>query len=134
MDVTKALDTLRAEAPGCALVAFTDLSTGLVLSSSAAGAVGQEELDVLALAAQDVLLGTVGEGAQALFAGGTEMPPGTGITLTRKEARVYLRSPAGGFEALACLCAPGADLGTVAARGRETLEAILFGHGAGEGG
>lgn len=126
MDVTAALDALRAEIPGCSLVAFTDLGSRLVLCTSAAAKPGQEDLDRLSELAQIVLDGPVAEGAApVLEAGEGDRRAGTAMLLGEGEARVFLRAPGDVQEALVCVCAPGVDLAKVVDCGLSTLDTIV---------
>lgn len=122
MSVTDALDALRSELSGCALVAYTDLSSRLVLSTSAAGHPGQEELDALSGAAQQVLAGAVAEGGAQVWGAGAAAD--MAMLMTGTEARVFLRAPGEAPEALICVCAPDTDLTQVVTEGRATLARI----------
>ena len=63
MDITAELDAMRADVRGCALVAYTDLASQLVLCTSAASKPVQEEMNALSQAAQLTLDGAYAEGA-----------------------------------------------------------------------
>ncbi|MCV6592576.1 MAG: hypothetical protein OIF48_06470 [Silicimonas sp.] len=108
MALTDALEALRSELPGCALVAYADLTSGLVLGTAAAGHPGQEELDQLAGAAQQALAGAVAEGAAPVWAeaGG---PAAVALLATETEVRLFLRAD-GAAEALICVLAADGDL------------------------
>lgn len=126
MDVTETLDALRAELPGCSLVAFTDLGSKLVLSSSAAAKLAQEDLDHLSDTAQSLLQGSLSEGAASLLKMGEgDTRPGMAMLLSIADARIFLRAPGNAPEALVCVCAPDADLGKVVDCGRSTLDRIV---------
>ncbi len=122
MDVAEALDNLRAEVAGCDLAAFTDLSSKMVLCVSAGGRRAQEELDALSAIAATVLAGSVAEGAQSLL--GEELP-GSAMTMTNVDLRLFLRSPSSKNEALICVCAPTTDLATIMDRGKNALDQIV---------
>ncbi|AZV77278.1 hypothetical protein EBB79_04810 [Parasedimentitalea marina] len=105
MDITGRLHSLRETTPGCALVAFGDLSTQLVLRSSAAVQVRQEFLDQLCAQAehgfclQDALAGwntPRGEGSAEV------------IVVTPQETRIYIRRPGAAqdtaCDAILCVC------------------------------
>ena len=126
MSVTEALDAMRSELSGCSLVAYTDLSSALVLSTSAIGQPGQEELDKLSGAAQLALTGILAEGASSVWtANDPKAEAETAMLLTDTEARVFIRSPGDAPEALVCICAPDSDLNAVVDCGRATLTRIL---------
>ena len=126
MTVNEALDAMREELPGCSLVAFTDLSSQLVLCTSSAGRPAQEELDSLSRAAQIALVGAVAEGAGPVWDGDASGEPAeTAMLLTGSEARVFLRSSGDAPEALVCVCSADADLGAVVDSGRVALDRIM---------
>ena len=125
MSVTDALDAMRSEIPGCSLVAFADLKSQLVLSASALGQPGQEELDALSNAAQLVLEGAVAESAATVWSDANpDAAAETAMLLTEAEARVFLRASGGAPEALICVCGPDSDLDLVLQQGRATLARI----------
>ncbi|MGI9390987.1 MAG: hypothetical protein ACR2O1_13085 [Boseongicola sp.] len=122
MDVSEALDNLRAEVTGCELAAFTDLSSKMVLCVSAGGRRAQEELDALSQIAVTVLEGAVADGALNLL---DEEKPDSAMTLTKVDLRVFLRSPSTVNEALICVCSPQTDIAAVMERGRSALDQIV---------
>lgn len=125
MDITTELDQMRADIPGCALVAFTDLTSKLVLSTSAPTNPAQEEMNALSSAAQLALDGAIAEGASAVW--GQEPAAEVAMLLTGADARVFLRSPGKAGEALICVCSPDANLEGAVSRARVTLERIAEG-------
>lgn len=125
MNVTAELDAMRAEIPGCALVAFTDLATDLALCTSAASNPVQEEMNALSQAARIALDGAIAEGASGAWGGRPEDPAEVAMLLTGEEARVFLRSPGKPNEALICVCAPDSPLEDVVERGRTALSRIV---------
>lgn len=126
MTVSEALDAMRLEVAGCSLVAYTDLSSELVLCASTAGRPAQEELDALSHAARIALDGTLAEGARPLWDDEAPGAPAeTAMLLTGAEARVFLRSSGEAAEALACVCSADADLGAVVDCARTALDRIL---------
>ena len=125
MTVSEALDTLRSEVPGCTLAAFADLSSRLVLSSSAASKPMQDELDKLSSAAAEALDGALADGTTSIWQKDGAEKPDTAMLITGQEARVFLRSPDNAAEALACVCAPDSDIAAVINSGREALQRIV---------
>lgn len=125
MSVAEALDAMRSDLPGCALVAYADLGSALVLCASTTGKPAQEELDRLSRAAQVALDGALAEGAAPVLDGAGAGRAETAMLLTGSEARVFLRSPGEAPEALICVCAPDIDLGAVVDCGRAALNRIL---------
>lgn len=125
MNVAAELDEMRSEISGCTLVAFTDLSSQLVLCASAASKPVQEELNALSKAANLALDGAFAEGAAPLWSNGGEATAETAVLMTVSEVRVFLRSPVKPNEALVCVCAPDTELDAVVDSGRLTLGRIL---------
>ncbi len=126
MTVSEALDAMRSDLPGCSLVAYADLSSLLVLSTSSVVKPMQEQLDALSQAAQIALDGTLADGAASVWddeAAGE--PAQTALLLTESEARVILRAGGTSAEALVCVCTPDSDLAAVIARGQAALDDIL---------
>ncbi len=123
MDITTELDAMRADLQGCVLVAFTDLSSQLVLSSSSASKPAQEEMNALSRAAHLALDGAYAEGAAAGWDGAPAAD--TAVLMTGSEARVILRSPGNPAEALVAVCAPDTNLETAVSHARATLDRIV---------
>ena len=123
MTVDEALETLRSEIPGCTLVAFADLSSRLVLSSSSVSQPAREEVDALSDAVYQALDGALAEGAQPMW-NDEAAKPGMAMLLTSSEARVVLRSTTAANEALICVCEPNADFRHVLNCGRQALDRI----------
>lgn len=122
MDVAKALDQLRADVAGCDVVAFTDLSSKMVLCVSAAHKPAQEELDLLSDTALSILDGPFAEGANAVTG---EPSLRVAVTMTANDVRVFLRSDNRENEALVCVCLPGTDIPSVVDCGQTTLRSIV---------
>lgn len=126
MDVTGKLDALRADLPGCSLIAFTDLGSSLVLSTSAASKPPQEELDRLSELAQVMLDGAMAEGASPLLAGGEgDRRAGLAMLVSAGDAKVFLRAPGEVAEALVCVGAPDMNFAKVVDCGRSALDDIV---------
>lgn len=124
MNVTAELDEMRNGLKGCSLVAFTDLSSSLVLSTSAASKPVQEELNALGRTASLTLNGEFAKGAEKIWSEGDEVPAETAMLLTGNDARVFLRAKANPNEALVCVCAPDIALNAVIDSGLATLDRI----------
>ena len=125
MTVSEALDTLRSDVPGCTIAAFADLSSRLVLTSSASSKPMQDELNSLSAAAAEALDGALAEGSGPIWGGDGTDKPDVAMLLTGQEARVFLRSPDNVAEALVCVCAPDSDIAAVLNSGREALQRIV---------
>lgn len=115
---------MRTGLKGCTLVAFTDLSSSLVLSTSAASKPVQEELNALGRTASLTLNGAFAEGAAKIWTEGDDVPAETAMLLTGSDARVFLRAKNNPNEALVCVCAPNIPLNAVIDSGLATLDRI----------
>lgn len=117
MNVTEALQTLRRDLPGCALVAYGDLDARLVLASASDTRHPREVLDALCLAADTCLCGPGARiAAQALG-----LPRLTRATAMREgRLSLFLRADDGG-DALFCVFDAPTDAGAAAARAQATL-------------
>lgn len=124
MTVGEALETLRSEVSGCTLAAFADMSSRLVLSSSAASKPMQNELDALSVAAAEALDGALAEGTNSVSGHDGSNKPEVAMLMTGLEARIFLRSPENAAEALVCVCAPDSDFAKVLESGRDALQRI----------
>lgn len=122
MDVTQELDTLRATLSGCDLAAFADLSSLMVLCTSADEPPAQEDLDVLCRAAATLLDGDLA--ADGLTLTGSATAADSSITMTSQETRLYLRAQDGSSEALALICGPDTDVDAALSAARQTLDRI----------
>lgn len=125
MDIAEHLDAMRADIDGCAMVAFTDLTSQLVLCSSSTGTPEQDEMNALSQAANLALDGAFAEGAAGSWDG--DAPSQVAMLLTGSDARLFLRSPGNPAEALVCVCKPDADLEGAVAQARATLDRIVAG-------
>jgi hypothetical protein len=121
MDVTEILDKLRVDLSGCDLVAYADLSSGMVLCTSSAVKRPQEDIDALSIVASAVMKGPLVEGAASLLADGT---PELAIAASASDLRVYLRAAPTSEEILMCVCAPDADVANAVSLGRDALAQI----------
>ena len=105
------------------MVAFTDLNSKLVLSSSAAVNPSREELDQLGMAAGSLLRGPMAESTSDVADG--DGGADTAMTLTQGEMRIFLTCAGSANEALVCVCAPTANLAEAVGNGRDALGRIL---------
>lgn len=121
MDVSEALAALRTDLPGCSMTAYADLTTGVVLSSSAAVPPAREQLDDLAATAALTLDGSLAESAKPATG---ESPAGAAIAMTSNDLRLFLRSEANPAEALICVLAAGSDAESALTRSRAALDTI----------
>lgn len=124
MDIAARLDSLRRNAPGCALIAFGDISTGLILCTSSDRKPPQERLDRLCRTAQELLNGAAGTSAEIALG----RAPGSGIdeaiAFNGDMVEVFLRSPAVATDALCCVCAAEMDVESLIERARDSLGEI----------
>lgn len=124
MGVEDELEALRADFPGCAVIAFADLDTRLVLVSSGESAARRDTLDRLCAGAVELF-------AMAERAGVTA--PDTVLRSEAGRIEVSLRDPNSPNDALCAICAMETDLGGYLSRARDVLR-TLGDSGAQEGG
>lgn len=122
MDIAAELDAMRAAIQGCSLAAYTDLSSQLVLCSSAVSTPRQEDINALSAAAELALNGAFAESASPVW-GGTA-PADIAMLMSSNDVRVFLRSASNPSEALICVCGTDTDLTTAADQARAALARI----------
>ena len=104
MTLSDRLDQLRQEVPGCTLVSFGDISTGLALRTSASCSHKQDYLEeVLHQAAQSFALSD-------LMTEGNDLI----VVATPDEVRIFVRSAAGNSDVVCCVCQSAAEVPLVA--------------------
>lgn len=120
LTMSERMEALRNAVPGCLSVAFADLSTGLVLSVSAARRQPQEEVDALCAMAVALLDGPVAQGAARVLDG----PVNCAVAMQGHRCFAFLRSADDPVEALCCLGGSDLDPEALFAAGRMTLAGI----------
>jgi hypothetical protein len=120
MGIADQLTALRRDFPACRVATFADLSSGLVLFTSAASRVPQDRLDALSNRARALFAGSAGEAGAALLGG----PVQEAVFADEDGLVVLVRSPTEPDEAMICHCDAGIDLAAFAARARRELAAL----------
>lgn len=111
MNLSDRLDELRQEVPGCALVSFGDISTGLALRTSASRQHKQDYLEeILQQAAQNFAL------SDFLCEGNDRV-----VVATPDEIRIFVRSSAGNSDVVCCVCDSAAEVGQIALSAQNIL-------------
>lgn len=111
MTLSDRLDELRQEVPGCSLVSFGDISTGLALRTSASRQHKQDYLEeVLQQAARNFALSD-------LMTEGNELV----IVATPEEVRIFVRSTAGNSDVVCCVCDSATEVPTVVRSAQQIL-------------
>lgn len=107
--ISEQLAAFRERVPGCFVVVFADLSTGMVLASSSAEKMPQEKLDALCMDACDALKGVqTAAVAEAVF--DKEMPaPDVAVQTAGETIKCFVRPPEHVEEAL-CFTLVGAGV------------------------
>lgn len=128
MKIADQLDGLRAQFPACDIAAFADLSTGMVLASTAAKKITQERLDDLCRCAADALRGPLFK-----TVGGTIVNRETDtisyvIRLSASGVELFVEAPAESDEALCLVCAHGVDVDGLVQTARALLDKFEVGH------
>lgn len=99
--------------PGCSVVAFADLSTGLVLASSTSHRTTQERLDALCAAARAALLGPSAHRIAEDFAGNAQNAPRVAVHADAHGITCFVRPSVPAQEALCCVLSPETPLDRV---------------------
>lgn len=115
--IAVALDRLRAAQAGCALVAFGDLGTRLVLRTSAEKTQPQEFLDRICEQAVQTfaLCDSAGSGANHA------------TVVSQKDTRLFVRCKGNGSDFLCCVCDGDDDLEDFAASAKTMLREMSQG-------
>jgi len=124
MSISERLDTMRGNIPGCSLVSFGDLTTGLALRTSAGYAHKQDYLeDILQQAALNFAV------SDALSAeGGSAGPQGHSVIVaTPDEVRIFIRSEKCVSDVICCVCDSAQSVGQVAASAHQLFHDMVGG-------
>lgn len=115
------LDALRRDLTGCRLVAFTDLSAGMVLKVSASERPPREQIDALGDLAARCLDGAA---LPALFDG---EPPFAAVQTSGRESSYFIRSLADPADALILLVAEPTKQAEVWSAAQSVLDRLQSG-------
>ena len=115
MNIAAQIDVLRAEIPGCRVVAFADLKTRLVLKASHQPDVRRETLDQLCIQAAQSFDLLSGEGVSI---------PEDAFALSPEDMRIFMRDAAGTSDLLCFVCGLESDPDQVVALGRKALTSM----------
>lgn len=111
MNLSDRLDAMREELPGCALVSFGDISTGLALLTSASRQYKQDYLEeVLQQAARNFALSDI------MIEGNDRV-----VVATPDEVRVFVRTTAGNSDVICCVCDDATAVSLVARSAQKIL-------------
>lgn len=126
MKISDRLENIRRDFPACETLAYADISTNTVLSSSAANPVRQEQLDHLCSAAVENFGGPMAEllsdswqDAGAEFCDVYQI-----VTLNAAELKIFIRSISSPTDAFCCVCTPLIDVSAFVQGARHHLEQI----------
>ena len=117
MGIADDLSALRRDFPGCRVATFADLSSGLVLYTSAEARLPQERLDTYLRRADALFSGPAGETLLGAPVTQAVVPEGAGFL-------VALRLPDEPGEAVICQCDADIDLGAFTARAGQVLATL----------
>ncbi len=124
MNIIDQLTHLRTSTPGCALVALSDLSSGVVLCASSAIKQPQERLDSLCAIAADFLGGSAAQFASETLGLDQSTPIDRAIALNATNSRIFIRSRQEKNDALCCICSVNMDIDAFMNRAHATLKEI----------
>jgi hypothetical protein len=120
MGIADQLTAMRRDFPGCRVATFADLSSGLVLFTSADGRVPQERLDAFCHRARAILSGPTAVAATALLGA----PIQQSVVSDGEGLLVLVRAPAEPDEVVICQCDAGIDLQAFTARAADALATL----------
>ncbi len=111
MTLSDRLDTLRREVPGCTLVSFGDIATGLALRTSASKQHKQDYLEeILNQAARNFAL------SDSAMQGSDRV-----VVATPDEVRIFVRSSEGNTDVVCCVCQSAMEVGHVTRSAQKIL-------------
>jgi len=120
MAIAAEINKLREKFDGCALVAFADISSKMVLLKSSVKKIPQENLDYLCAEAAAMF-----NGAAAQL--NKHAAPITAIVADGDKSNIYLRNKAESDDVLCCVCGPDVDLTAFLASARSHMIQIAPG-------
>jgi len=124
MTITERLECVRLEFPECKTVAYADISTNMVLSTSAEIALRQEHINSLCNTAVEMLGGHSTSQLRNVLGEGRDTDVFQVIIIEPTEVGIFLRSTMRPTEALCCVCSPSIKLGPFLAGARRHLDKI----------
>lgn len=127
MGISHHLDTLRAEAAGCVLVAYADLRTKLVLEVSAEKSRPQEELDAMCVQAANCFDDLDFLSAEINAPDLIDPSSTRAIVMTPNEARVFVRVQNDETEFLCCVCESSDQIDAISHAANRALQDISGG-------
>ena len=120
MTVNEELEALRSARPGCDLVGYADLGSGMVLTSVGRTSRPREVMDALAAEAVAMLDGgSLPELLRLLGPGAERLDEA--VTMSPDRAHVFVRSPSEASEAIVAVCTPSTPLDPLIAEARALL-------------
>lgn len=125
VSVAERLDTLRAEIPGCSLVAFGDMRANVILRSSQDRAVPREQLDELCRVATNHFTGPKAQAVSKHLTQGADGDLEVAIVLTVDDTRIFVTTPGHDADMLCCVCDGQVDAGQAVESARAGLKDIL---------
>lgn len=124
MKITEQLDGLRARFPACAIAAFADLSTGLVLAATTSTKVSQERLDTLCGSATNALRGPLFQTVASTIMNRASDTTSYVMQLSANSLDIFVEAPTQTDEALCLVCAHNVDVDGLVQHARDLLETL----------
>lgn len=125
MTISDELLAFRQRVDGCLVVAFADLSTGMVLASSTSEKVTQEKLDALCVAGIDALAGPKAAEIAKKLGSIAAQAPLAAVTATHAEIECFVRSSHPADEALCFRVTKGVNLDALLKEAFTFLERLV---------
>lgn len=124
MNIAERLESVRQEFPECKTIAYADISTNMILSTSAETELHQEHLNSLCKTAVDMLGGPLSPPLRSLL--GSDHGEGIFkvIIIEPSEVGIFLKSTTSPTDALCCVCSASINLGPFITGARHQLDEI----------
>ncbi|WP_300013976.1 hypothetical protein [uncultured Roseobacter sp.] len=120
MAVQDRLDRLRTRFPGCSVVAFADLSTGMIFAASTREKMAHERLDALCETARGSLCGPLAQSVAGDVLQ-TRDEPLHAVSFSGASLTCFVRCRKSPAEALCFVCEVGTSIADVFSQGAEAL-------------
>ena len=122
MNISQHLDAMRGEIPGCSLVSFGDLKTGLALRTSAKR---QHKQDYLEDILQQAALNFAACDALSARVDPTSPLGQSVIVATPDEVRIFIRSKDSSYDVVCCVCDGAEQVARVTAYAQKIFQEVL---------
>lgn len=124
MQLAETLERLRGEFAECRILAFADISTGIVLYWSAGEDIRQEKIDSLCATASDIFNGDIVNQVHKAVAETCREGIHQAIIIEPQEIGFWLKATNNSNDVLCCVCSPQVDLFAFVRRTQDVFAAL----------